>query len=68
MRAQFYLPPLDLVWALCATSLGDPLKYRLPLYTTSIVSRFGLAVLAGKQKDLGSIPLRLSSLFKSCGL
>ena len=32
--------------------------------------RFGLAVrrLAGKQKDLGSNPLRLSFLFKSCGL
>ena len=34
------------------------------------VSRFGLAVRrqAGKRKDLGSIPLRLSFLFKSCGL
>ena len=34
------------------------------------VSRFGLAVrrLAGKQRDVGSNPLRLSFLFKSCGL
>ena len=34
------------------------------------VSRFGLAVRrqAGKQRDLGSNPLRLSFLFKSCGL
>ena len=35
------------------------------------VSRLGLAVWsvkAGKQKDLGSIPLLLFSLFKSCGL
>ena len=34
------------------------------------MSRFGLAVRrqSGKQRDLGSIPLRLSSLFKSCGL
>ena len=34
------------------------------------VSRFGLAVRrwAGKQKDLGSNLLRLSFLFKSCGL
>ena len=33
-------------------------------------SRFGLAVRrkAGKRKDLGSIPLRFSFLFKSCGL
>ena len=33
-------------------------------------NRLGLAVRrkAGKQKDLGSIPLLLSSLFKSCGL
>ena len=33
-------------------------------------SRFGLAARrqAGKQKNIGSIPLRLSSLFKSCGL
>ena len=37
---------------------------------TMHVSRLGPAVrrCAGKQKDLGSIPLRLSSLFKSCGL
>ena len=35
-----------------------------------IVSRYGLAVRrsAGKQRDLGSNPLRLSFLFKSCGL
>ena len=34
------------------------------------VSRSGLAVRrqAGKQRDLGSNPLRLSFLFKSCGL
>ena len=34
------------------------------------VSRFGLTVrrYAGKRKDLGSIPLRLSFLFKSCDL
>ena len=34
------------------------------------VSRFGLAVRreAGKRRDLGSNPLRLSFLFKSCGL
>ena len=34
------------------------------------VSRFGLAVrrYAGKQRDLGSNPLRLSFLFKNCGL
>ena len=34
------------------------------------VSRFGLAVrpLAGKQRDLRSNPLRLSLIFKSCGL
>ena len=34
------------------------------------VSRFGLAVRrqAGKQRDLGSNLLRLSFLFKSCGL
>ena len=32
----------------------------------TIVSRFGLA--AGKRRDLGSNPLRLSFLFKSCGL
>ena len=34
------------------------------------VSRFGLAVrrYAGKQRDLGSNPLRLSYLFKGCGL
>ena len=34
------------------------------------VNRLGLAVKreAGKQTDIGSIPLRLSSLFKSCGL
>ena len=34
------------------------------------LTQFGLAVrrLAGKQKDLGSNPLRLSFLFKSCGL
>ena len=33
-------------------------------------SRFGLAVrrYSGKRKDLGSIPLRLSFRFKSCGL
>ena len=33
-------------------------------------SRFGLAIRrkAGKQKDLGSIPLRLSFFFKSCNL
>ena len=37
---------------------------------TCIVSGFGLAVRrqAGKQKDLGLIPPRLSFLFKSCGL
>ena len=35
----------------------------------AIVSRFGLAVRrqAGKQRDLGSNPLRLSIVFK-CGL
>ena len=35
-----------------------------------VVSRFGLAVRrsAGKQRDLGSNPLRLSFLFKNCGL
>ena len=35
-----------------------------------VVSQFGLAVRrsAGKQRDLGSNPLRLSFLFKSCGL
>ena len=35
-----------------------------------VVSRFGLAVRcwAGKQRDLGSNPLRLSFHFKSCGL
>ena len=34
------------------------------------VSRFGLAVrrLAGKQKDLGSIPLRLFFRFKNCDM
>ena len=34
------------------------------------VSRFGLPVRrqAGKQRDLGSKPLRLSFLFKGCGL
>ena len=34
------------------------------------ISRFDLAVsrYAGKQKDLGSIPLRLSFLFENCGL
>ena len=33
-------------------------------------SRFGLAIRreAGKQRDLGSNPLRLSFLFKGCGL
>ena len=33
-------------------------------------SRFGLAIRrkVGKQKDLGSIPLRLSFFFKSCNL
>ena len=38
--------------------------------TCSFVSRFGLAVrrYAGEQRDLGSNPLRLSFLFKSCGL
>ena len=37
---------------------------------TVCVSQFGLAVRhwASKQKDLGSIPLRLSSLFKGYGL
>ena len=37
---------------------------------TKFVSRFGLAVgrSAGKQRDLGSNPLRLSFLFKSGGL
>ena len=34
------------------------------------MSRFGLAVRpqAGKQKDLGSIPLRLAFLFRNCDL
>ena len=38
--------------------------------TKMIVSRFGLAVrrLAGKKRDLGSNLLRLSFLFKRCGL
>ena len=47
---------------------------RLPVFssTLSLVSRFGLAVRrqAGKQKGLGSFPLRLSFLFKKvvvCG-
>ena len=36
----------------------------------NFVSRFGLAVrrYAGNQRDLGSNPLRLSFLFKTCGL
>ena len=47
--------------AVCFLSLLVPL---------SLESRFGLAVRreAGKRKDLGSVPLRLSFLFKSCGL
>ena len=39
----------------------------IPVATLSPVSRFGLA---GKRKDFGSIPLRLSFLFKKavvCG-
>ena len=38
--------------------------------TPRLVSRFGLAVrrYAGKQKDLGSNPLRLFFLFKKCCL
>ena len=41
-----------------------------PVTRTPTVSRFGLAVrrLAGKQRDLGSNPLRICFLFKSCGL
>ena len=42
-----------------------------PAMSHASVSRLGLAVRsvkAGKQKDLGSIPLLLFSLFKSCGL
>ena len=45
---------------------GEPKRNR----TGSYQKRFGLAVrrYAGKQRDLGSNPLRLSFLFKSCGL
>ena len=37
---------------------------------TADMSQFGLAVRhqAGKQEDLGLIPIQLSSLFKGCGL
>ena len=40
------------------------------IYSEIPVSQFGLVVRhqAGKQMDLGSIPLQLSSLFQSCGL
>ena len=45
---------------------------RIPGATTTYVRQFGLAVrrYVGKRKDLGSIPLRLSFLFKKvvvCG-
>ena len=33
-----------------------------------VMSRLGLVVKAGKQKDLGSFPLRPLSLIISCGL
>ena len=37
--------------------------------TPTLESQFGLAkAVGGKRKDLGSIPLRLSFLFKGCGL
>ena len=45
-------------------------KERVNIVTSDQESRFGLAVRrsAGKQSDLGSAPLWLSFLFKSCGL
>ena len=47
-----------------------PEQRQIFLNSVPRVSRFGLAVRlqAGKQKDLSLIPLRLSVLFKSCGL
>ena len=45
---------------------GAYMKY-IRLHSQNWVSRFGLAV-AGKLRDLGSNPLRLSFLFKNCGL
>ena len=44
----------------------EKIKIKMDDGVASFVSRFGLAVRrsVGKRKDLGSIPLRLSFLFK----
>ena len=53
--------------------LDSKLGYKVrAVVAVVVVSRFGLAVMcyAGKRKDLGSIPLRLSFLFRKvvvCG-
>ena len=61
----------SLDWVLNSLTLtsGTALTRLASLYIPSGLSRFGLAVRswAGKQKDLGSIPLRFSFLFKCCG-
>ena len=58
------------VLSLCATDSPSQMLGTDKRALERLLSRFGLAVrrLAGKRKGLGSIPLRLSFLFKSCGL
>ena len=60
----------DLNFCVCSTPLREARNKCCKLPRQQGVSRFGLAVgrQTGKQKVLGSIPLRLSFFFKSCGL
>ena len=65
-RTLFYWPFTKLS-ALWNSDFGFDSVY-VTLLTTAPVWPSGKAGKAGKRKDLGSIPLRLSFLFKSCGL
>ena len=56
-----------IVWRKVPESDARSVIQHLPSSHTG-VSTFSLAAKAGKQKDFGSIPLRLSPLFKICDI
>ena len=76
LRGREMHPPKEYSWVEVtkATQIESETLDRMHLAsahaTKCLVNRFGLAVRreAGKQKDVASIPLRLSFFFKSSGL